>query len=84
MNTRTEQIKKLADIIEQNPKCLFNIDNDGWYITDITGEQEIADSYQYQWNTEWYSYSNIYGSGLAEVLIELLNRRGFDIAASAV
>lgn len=82
--------EKLADLIEANPTCKFDIDNDCWYITEQGKEnseedvKEIAESDEYSWNTDWYSYSNLYGAGLAEALVILLNRRGFDIEASAV
>lgn len=86
--------EKLADFIEANPNCMFNIDNDGWYIlgpkinnpesAEDYDENQIADDSDYQWDTEWYSGSNCYGAGLAEAMVILLNRRGFKIKASAV
>jgi hypothetical protein len=91
-----KQAEKLADFIEKNPHCKFEIDNDGWYILgpkkegnnqpdDLDyGENQIADDSDYSWNTEWYSHSSNYGAGLAEALVILLNRRGFKIEASAV
>lgn len=94
-----ETAKKLADFIEANPHCKFDIDNDGWFISKpIKGkktqlqkdfgeeyeENQIADHSDFQWDTAWYSGSNNYGAGLAEAMVILLNRRGFKIEASAV
>lgn len=90
-NKKAEQ---LADFIEKHPSCLFNIDNDAWYILkanvdkpdDIKDyeENQIADDSDYQWETDWYAHSSNYGAGLAEALVILLNRRGFNIKAEAV
>jgi hypothetical protein len=82
---RTTGIQRLADFIEAHPDCQFEIDNDAWYINDKDGK-EIANSEKadFDFTTDWYSHSNNYGFGLAEALIELLNRRGFNITASAV
>jgi hypothetical protein len=82
-------VKQLADIIEANPNCKFNIDNDGWYITLPTpdGDEEspvIADSSDFDYSTDWYTNSGNYGAALSEAMIELLNRRGFDISAESV
>lgn len=91
--------EKLADFIEANPSCKFEIDNDSWFIikpikgekTDLQKyfneeyeENQIADDSDFEWETNWYSGSNLYGAGLAEALVILLNRRGFKIEASAV
>lgn len=57
-------IEKLADIIEANPKCQFEIDNDCWWITN-GGENYLATSDDYPCRPEWYSYGNTYGSALA-------------------
>lgn len=97
-NNKTAE--SLADFIEANKDCKFEIDNDGWYIRkakdpnksyaddDIGGdryeENQIADDSDYEWDTRWYGGSNCYGAGLAEALVILLNRRGFNIEASAV
>jgi hypothetical protein len=89
MNKYTE---KLADIIEKNPSCFFNIDNDGWYITDREPTIEdkeneptvIADSDNFRYDTEWYGHSSSYGFGITEALIVLLNRKGMNLKASAV
>jgi hypothetical protein len=90
---KSSKAEQLADFIEANPHCKFDIDNDGWYITKPIDdkaaiveyeENQIADSQDYQWETDWYSGSNLYGAGLAEAMVILLNRRGFNIKASAV
>jgi hypothetical protein len=94
-----KKAEELADFIEANPHCKFDIDNDGWYISEPIKrkksdletemgqeyeENQIADNSDYQWETNWYSGSNLYGAGLAEAMVILLNRRGFKIEASAV
>lgn len=92
MADKKSMAEKLADLIEKNRTCKFNIDNDCWHITlpqkDIDDEEEepniLIDSADYDWGTEWYSGSNQYGAGLAEAMVILLNRRGFNIQASAV
>jgi hypothetical protein len=77
--------EKLADLIEGNPNCTFDIDNDAWYITTPESpESQIADDSDYAWRTKWYDHSSNYGSGLAEALVILLNRRGFNIKAQSV
>lgn len=91
---KKSQAEKLADFIEKNPNCMFQIDNDCWYIVQPNvenpenledyEENQIADSSDYQFETQWYSGSNLYGAGLAEALVILLNRRGFKIKACAV
>lgn len=82
-------IKKLADIIEANPKCQFNIDNDYWDVTlppknDDDESETLATSDDFAYSSEWYGHSSNYGFALSEAMIELLNRRGFNIQASAV
>lgn len=85
MGNKKSTAEKLADLIEANPECTFDIDNDGWYIiTPASPENQIADDSDYCWDTEWYSHSSNYGAGLAEALVILLNRRGFKIEAHAV
>lgn len=84
---KKEIAEKLADLIEKNPKCNFHIDNDGWYITTAASQRKdetIADSSEYDWDTEWYGGGNCYGAGLAEALVILLNRSGYKIQASSV
>ena len=81
---KEEAVKKLADIIEQNPDCKFSIDNDNWCIISNDNETILADSYDFEYRTDWYSHSTNYGAGLSEALIEILKRRGFNITASAV
>lgn len=91
--------EELADFIEANPNCKFDIDNDGWFMMgSIKGEKteiqkrfdeeyeenQIADSSDYSWDTNWYGHSSNYGFGIAEALVILLNRRGFKIEAMAV
>lgn len=82
-------IKRLADIIEANPSCQFHIDNDNWQVRlPAKDESEdgvlLADSDDFAYSSEWYGHSSNYGFALSEAMIELLNRRGFDIKASAV
>lgn len=87
-----KEAQKLADLIEQNPSCKFDIDNDMWYMivpskkenAEEDNSDEIADSNKFAWSTDWYGHSSNYGAGIAEALIILLNRRGFDIHANAV
>lgn len=74
--------EKLADLIEANPNCHFFIDNDSWDMH--LGQKELTDSSKLAWSTEWYSHSSNYGAGIAEALVILLNRRGFNIKAEAV
>jgi uncharacterized membrane protein YkgB len=76
--------EKLADLIEANPNCTFFIDNDSWDMYKNEMQKSLADSYKYSWATDWYSNSNNYGAGIAEALVILLNRRGFNIKAEAV
>lgn len=94
--SKKTKAEELADFIEANPHCRFEIDNDCWYITkpkksdnnqpddDEFEENQIADNTDYEWSTDWYSHSSNYGAGLAEAMVILLNRRGFNIKASAV
>jgi hypothetical protein len=95
MANKKSMAEKLADLIETNPTCRFHIDNDNWQITlppevihndeeEDENISEIAESGEYYWDTNWYSHSNQYGVGLAEAMVILLNRRGFNIKASAV
>ena len=85
-----EEAERLADFIEANPNCKFDIDNDVWYITktdenlEDNDDDQLATSNDFEWRTEWYSHSGNYGAGLAEAMVVLLNRRGFKIEASAV
>lgn len=88
-----KQAEKLADLIEKNPTCYFAIDNDIWQMFDRelndeddedNGPKELAESGEFAWSTDWYSGSNEYGAGIAEALVILLNRRGFNIKAEAV
>lgn len=74
----------LADVIEANPSCLFEIDNDCWFMMDEMNQKEITSDVDGEWRTKWYGHSNNYGAGIAEALIILLNRRGFKIEAHAV
>lgn len=91
--SKKSMAEKLADIIEKNPNCFFSIDNDCWWMMDReptieddenNESKELAESGEFAWNTEWYGHSSNYGFGIAEALIILLNRRGFNIKASAV
>lgn len=93
--TRQKCLEKLAAIIEASPTCNFEIDNDCWYITKPNPEYngrmdgvepviELANSSTFDWESDWYNWSNNYGEGLAEVLVFMLNKRGFNITASAV
>lgn len=82
--------ERLADFIEANPKIKFDIDNDVWYLmkssedAENEDEDQLATSKDFDFKTKWYSQSNLYGAGLAEAMVILLNRRGFKIEASAV
>lgn len=80
-----EAVTKIADIIEANPGCQLSIDNDCWYIT-IEGKDEYLCTSDHFGGieSEWYSSGNLYGSLLADSLIELLNRKGVKVSASAV
>ena len=90
MSKYNKKAEELADFIEANPNCRFDIDNDVWYIVKSDedckddDEDQLATSNEFEWPTEWYSYSSNYGSGLAEAMVILLNRRGFKIEASSV
>lgn len=77
------KIEELADLIERNPTCDFQIDNDQWYIID-KDNNEIASSDDMGEDGDWYSGGNIYGSSLASAMVILLNRRGFSITAGSV
>ena len=79
-----KKAEELADLIEANPNVDFLIDNDVWYVNRKPDGKEIASSTNRYWSTDWYSGSNQYGAGLAEAMVVLLNRKGFDIDASAV
>lgn len=86
---RNIAIKKLADIIEANPSCQFSIDNDCWQVhlpakSEDEDAEIIADSDDFGYTSEWYGHSSNYGFALSEAMIELLNRRGFNIQAEAV
>lgn len=75
--------QKLADLIEKHPNCTFEIDNDCWYMMD--GEKEITNSENCFWVTKWYDHSNLYGAGISEALLDLLNRQDkFNISAQSV
>lgn len=83
--------EKLADIIEANPNCMMNIDNDDWFITELSSEDDddderkvFAEASKFGYETLWYGHSSNYGFALAEAMIILLNRRGFNIQAAAV
>lgn len=80
---RQTAIRDLANLIEKNPNCKFEIDNDMWYMIDASGN-EVTNSEKIQWDTRWYGNSSNYGAGIAEALIELLNRTTFNISAEAV
>jgi len=81
-----ETISKLADVIEQNPGCNIEIDNDVWYITPVDQNEDryLARSSDYPCQTDFYSDGHLYGAAITEALIELLRRRGLEINASAV
>lgn len=91
---KKSKAEELADLIEKNPNCLFEIDNDCWYMSKKTqdiqendedeDELQIASSTTHNWDTDWYSDGSNYGAAIAEALIVLLNRRGFNIEARAV
>lgn len=89
-----EKLEKLVDIIEKHPEAYINIDNDCWYIWSqkpeyengelCNGAFEVAHSDDFQYDTRWYGASWCYGAGIAEALIAVLNRRGFNLFAEAV
>ena len=80
-----KQAAKLADLIEKNKSAHFHIDNDLWaMVKNNESEVEITDSDELKWETDFYGSSSNYGAGIAEALIILLNRRGFNITAEAV
>ncbi len=86
----SKEALELADFIEANPNVKFDIDNDVWYImkseensNNDDGDQ-LKTSRDFEWKTDWYSHSSNYGAGLAEAMVILLNRRGFNIKSSAV
>lgn len=83
MGHRNTIINKLADLIEDNPECTFEIDNDAWYMNSPTGDQ-ITSSEQWEYSTDWYGNSSNYGAGIAEAFITILNRQGFNIKVVAV
>ncbi|MBX3045161.1 MAG: hypothetical protein KIT33_15310 [Candidatus Kapabacteria bacterium] len=79
--------KDLADLIEQNSNCIIIIDNDSW---DVFADEAmykkaepLAESDDYIFDTKWYGDANEYGFGIADALVLLLNRKGFNIKASA-
>lgn len=76
------KLEKLANLIEKNPECEFQIDNDMWTMVDKEGN-EIASSDDFE-DGNWYSGGNLYGSGIASALVILLNRKGFKISAGPV
>lgn len=93
MTDNPEIIKKLADVIEAHPNAQIEIDNDVWWIydgepdfDDETGyaKNKIASSENFSARSNWYSYGNQCGHLVADALVELLNRKGFHIKASAV
>ncbi len=95
MTDKKQAIQEIATIIQNNPNCEIRIDNDHWYILDTTAldkdgeeiegrEPVLADSDNYDFLSNWYSNSNYYGAGVADALVELLNRNGFNIKAEAV
>lgn len=45
---------------------------------------ELANSDAYPFSSDWYGDSSNYGFGVSDALVILLNRRGFNIKASAV
>ena len=80
--------EQLADFIEQNPNCMIDIDNDAWFIYepayDDIESKDITDSTKFSFNSNWYGHSSNYGFGVADALVVLLNRRGFNLKVQAV
>lgn len=76
----------LADLIAVNPNAHFQIDNDSWtMLKNSKSKKEITDSGELNWETEFYGNSSLYGAGIAEALITLLNRNdGMRITAESV
>jgi hypothetical protein len=88
-----DKLKELVNIIEQNPNCSIDIDNDYWEIlsrepqeTDNENDEPktLAHSDQYGYETEWYGHSSNYGFGIAEALKIILNKKGFNLTIRAV
>lgn len=80
---RNTAINKLADLIETNPECTFEIDNDAWYMIGKDGE-EITNSEHWEYKTQWYGHSSNYGFAISEAFLTILNRQHFNIEARAV
>lgn len=57
--------KKLADLIESNPECIFEIEEDIWYMVDKNGNEITNSGYL--------------KASIMEALAELLNRKNFNI-----
>ena len=83
---KNEAVEKLAKIIEDNPDCEFVIDNDCWRIKRNEAKRigddsdELANSRDFDFEPGWYS-GDFYGAGLAVVMLEMLNKRGFRITS---
>ena len=92
-------IKKLADIIEENKDEIeIHIDNDSWCIYGRNNNKEkigyykkiadsdnsLEDSYLFDVSSKWYGHGGNYGFLVADALVVLLNRRGFNIKAESV
>jgi hypothetical protein len=86
-------LEELTKIIEDNPNCYIRIDNDSWDILsrelqegdDENNEPKIlADSSHFEYATEWYGHSTNYGVGIAEALLTILNKKGFNIKVHCI
>jgi len=78
-----KQAEELANLIEANPNCKIEIDNDCWYVS-TKDDEEIISSNELDWETEFYSSSSLYGAGISEALVILLDRKGISVEVSAV
>ena len=77
--------EQLADLIEVNPNCVIDIDNDVWYMRESEGsDNDLTTSESFDFKSKWYGHSSNYGFGVADALVILLNRKGFNIKVQAV
>lgn len=83
-NKDVKLIAKLADILEANPKAQVQIDNDSWHVMSEDFENVLAESSNFNVETDFYGPGHLYGAAITEALIELLRRRGVTIYANTV
>lgn len=83
--THKEAVTKIAGIIEANPGCQLNIDNDSWDITVGEKDEFLCKSDDFpDISSNWYAHGSNYGFLLSDTLIEMLNKRGVKVSAFAV